>query len=158
MENYFHHASGFIVANCLKHSIGKIIIGKNDGWKTEMNLGKKTNQHFQYIPFTNFLQKIKYKADLAGIEVVFTEEANTSKCSFLDNESIEHHDEYRGKRPKRGYFVTKDGIEINADVNAAANIAKKCKQWLKKNERLCTGLTLNPRRVRIDHAPFRTKY
>jgi putative transposase len=58
MENYFHHVSKMIVENCAKHNIGKIVIGKNDGWKTGMNLGKKTNQHFQSVPFCNLLQKI----------------------------------------------------------------------------------------------------
>src|SRR5690606_38205557 len=33
IENYFHHVSKFIIENCLKHGIGRIIIGKNDGWK-----------------------------------------------------------------------------------------------------------------------------
>ena len=129
MENYFHHASGFIIANCLKHSIGKIIIGKNDGWKTEMNLGKKTNQHFQYIPFTSFLNKIKYKADLAGIEVIFTEEANTSKCSFLDRDDLPKYKEGEaipsGKRVKRGLYRSKNGTLLNADVNGAGNIGRK---------------------------------
>jgi IS605 OrfB family transposase len=129
MENYFHHASNFIIANCLKHGIGKIIIGKNDGWKQEMNMGKKNNQHFQYIPFINFLQKIKYKADLAGIEVVFTEEANTSKCSFLDRDVLPayKHGEVcpSGKRVHRGLYKSQNGILLNADINGSGNIGRK---------------------------------
>ncbi|MGC8496943.1 MAG: RNA-guided endonuclease TnpB family protein, partial [Thermoplasmata archaeon] len=45
------------------------------------------------------------------INVIIEDESHTSKCSFLDNESIEHHDEYTGKRIKRGIFRSADGIE-----------------------------------------------
>ena len=88
----------------------------------------KTNQHFQYIPFNNFLQKIKYKADLAGIEVIFTEEAYTSKCSFLDRDALPKYKEGEaqpsGKRVKRGLYRSKNGTLLNADVNAG-NIGRK---------------------------------
>jgi putative transposase len=43
----------------------------------------------------------------------------------LDNESIEHHSKYQGRRPTRGLFQSTTGIIINADVNAAYNIMKK---------------------------------
>jgi len=41
---------------------------------------------------------------VAGIQVIIQDEEHTSKCSFLDNESIEHHDEYMGKKNKKGHF------------------------------------------------------
>ena len=47
------------------------------------------------------------------------------KCSFLDNETIEFHKKYMGKRISRGLFKTSKGILINADVNGAYNIMKK---------------------------------
>ena len=53
------------------------------------------------------------------------EESYTSKCSFLDDEAICKHDIYAGRRIKRGLFRSKTGIEINADINAAYNIARK---------------------------------
>jgi putative transposase len=62
---------------------------------------------------------------LNGIKVVLTEESYTSKCSFMDNESLEKHEEYMGKRIKRGLFRTKDGRKLNADVNGSLNIMKK---------------------------------
>ena len=131
MENYFHHVSKLIVAKCLKFSIGTIIIGKNDGWKCEMNLGKKANQNFQYVPFWNLMRKIKYKAELAGLEVIFTEEAYTSKASFLDRDPLPKYEQdvapptFSGKRIGRGRYKTSDGRVINADVNGSANIGRK---------------------------------
>ena len=45
--------------------------------------------------------------------------------------------EFKGKRIKRGLYKTSDGTLINADVNAACNIIRKCKQKLNFNiERL----------------------
>jgi putative transposase len=70
LENHFHHASKFIVQHCLKHGIGTIIIGKNDGWKQGMKkLDKRTRIDFQNVPFWRLLEKIRYKAMLAGLEL-----------------------------------------------------------------------------------------
>lgn len=68
---------------------------------------------------------IAYKCKLDGIEAVLQEESYTSKCSFLDNESVEKHDTYMGKRVKRGLFMSSNGTLINADANGAYNIMKK---------------------------------
>ena len=66
-----------------------------------------------------------YKLRLCGIDAILREESYTSKCSFLDNESIEKHDVYMGKRISRGLFKTASGKKWNADCNGAANILKK---------------------------------
>ena len=68
---------------------------------------------------------LQYKAELAGITVILTEESYTSKCSFLDLEPVKKHENYVGKRVKRGLFVASDGRKINADVNASYNIMRK---------------------------------
>jgi putative transposase len=41
---------------------------------------------------------IEYKAQEIGVKVILQEESHTSKCSFLDLESIEYHDKYIGRR------------------------------------------------------------
>ena len=129
LENYFHNASKMIVELCVKTGCGTIIIGKNDGWKQEMHLGKKTNQNFQYVPFFNLIQKIAYKASIVGIKVVFTEEAYTSKASFLDRDPLPVYGGtepvFSGKRVKRGLYRAADGRLLNADVNGSANIGRK---------------------------------
>ena len=68
---------------------------------------------------------LDYKAKLLGIRVIITEESYTSKCSFLDLETIGKHDRYAGRRVKRGYFCSKEGLFINADVNGSYNILRK---------------------------------
>ena len=125
VQNYLHQASRALVNELRRLSISKVIIGSNKEWKQGINLGKRTNQNFVQIPHYRFIQMIIYKAALAGIEVIAKEESYTSKCSFLDDESIEKHDEYAGRRVKRGLFKSMNGKLINADVNAAYNIMKK---------------------------------
>jgi putative transposase len=125
LENYFHHTSKFIINYCIQNNIGTLVIGKNDGWKQNQNHGKKNNQNFQFVPFYLLLQKIQYKAELNGIDVIYTEESYTSKCSFFDNEEMKHQEQYLGKRKYRGLFVGNDGFAINADINGSFNIGRK---------------------------------
>ncbi|MHA2345074.1 MAG: zinc ribbon domain-containing protein, partial [Candidatus Hodarchaeales archaeon] len=65
------------------------------------------------------------KAIENGISVFKQEESHSSKCSFLDNEPIKHHENYVGKRISRGLFKSEKGTLINADVNGAYNILNK---------------------------------
>ena len=85
-------------------------------------MGKKTNQTFVNLPFTLLLQQLQYKCQSAGIHFQTSPEPYTSKCSFLDGETVEHHQHYLGKRIHRGLFRSAQYILINADVNAAYNI------------------------------------
>lgn len=134
MENYFHHVSKLIVQNCVKHGIGTIIIGRNKNWKQKNKMRKKNKQNFQYIPFYNLQQKIEYKAKAYGIDVVYTEEAYTSKSSYLDRDPLPEYNKeaqeedipkFSGKRIKRGLYESKEGVLLNADINGSANIGRK---------------------------------
>ena len=125
MEDYFHKTSRFVIQYCIENNFGTIVIGHNANWKQEAKLGKKNTQNFVGIPFNKMIQKLEYKADEIGIKVIKEGEAHTSKCSFLDNEPIEHQEEYLGKRISRGIFKSSQGTLINADVNATYNIIKK---------------------------------
>jgi IS605 OrfB family transposase len=125
IDNYLHNASRFIINHLAANRIGTLVIGFNDNWKQGINLGKRNNQNFVSIPHARFIEMLTYKAQLAGIAVKVIEESYTSKCSFLDNEPIGKHSEYRGKRIKRGLFRAGDGRLINADVNGSANIVRK---------------------------------
>jgi putative transposase len=125
IKDVMHKYSRFVTKCCLNHNVGTIVIGYNPEWKQEINLGKKTNQSFVQIPFYQFINMIKYKAEEIGISVIEQDESHTSKCSFLDDESVEHHDIYMGKRISRGLFRSKNGKIINADVQGALNTIKK---------------------------------
>ena len=124
IDDYFHKMSRKIVNWCVKNDVGKVFVGHNSGWKQHVSIGKVNNQNFVQIPFDRFIQMLKYKMDEAGIRLKMVNEAYTSKCSALDNEPIEKHDEYLGKRVKRGLFKTRTGKLINADVNGSLNILR----------------------------------
>lgn len=125
VDDYMHKASRWIVNWLVEHHIGTLIIGKNNGWKQRVTMGKRNNQQFTGIPHARFIHMLTYKAELAGIEVILTEESYTSKCSFLDLEPMQKHQHYAGRRVKRGLFRASDGRTINADVNGAGNILRK---------------------------------
>jgi IS605 OrfB family transposase len=125
IDNYLHNASRFIVNHFISEGFGIVIIGKNKKLKTEINIGKRNNQAFVNIPHSRFIEMIKYKCELVGIEVIIREESYTSKCSFIDFEEIKHHENYVGKRKYRGLFISKNGIKINADCNGSGNIIRK---------------------------------
>ena len=125
VNNYLHKASRKLLNHLVSNNISKIVIGLNKNWKQESNLNKKTNQIFIQIPHSKLINMIKYKADLEGITCIIREESYTSKCSFLDNEDICKHENYLGKRIKRGLFKSNNGTIINADLNGALNILKK---------------------------------
>lgn len=89
---------------------------------------------------------VEYKAKKFGLNLILQEESYTSKCSFLDEECIEKHETYAGKRVKRGLFVSSGGKTINADLNGSYNILRKAvpDAFGKGIE----GVAVHPRRVK----------
>lgn len=125
IDHYLHTASKRIVDFLVENRIGVLVIGKNDGWKRNIGIGKRNNQNFVSVPHARFVEMLTYKCELVGINVVLTEESHTSKCSFLDLEPICHHKTYMGRRIHRGMFRSATGRLINADLNGAYNIIRK---------------------------------
>lgn len=149
IEDKNHKTSRYIIDYCIANNIGRIIVGKNDGWKQNLNLGKKTNQKFTEIPHSKLIQKIEYKAKLFGIEFECTEESYTSKCDHLVGEEMKKQVTYLGKRKKRGLFQSSVGKLLNADINGAIGIGlkKSIPQFLEKI--VDSGLVFNPYSVNI---------
>lgn len=122
---YMHNASSYIVNQLVSNNINTLVIGSNKEWKQDTNMRKKNNQNFVYIPFDKLKRQLEYKCKLNGIIYIEQEESYTSKCSFLDNETLRHHNLYCGKRITRGLFKTKENHYINADINGSLNILRK---------------------------------
>jgi putative transposase len=125
IEDYMHKASRLIVDLLVEHNIGTLVIGKNDGWKQEVNMGDRNNQNFVLIPHSKFIKMLEYKCRLKGIDVILIDESYTSKCSLIDLEDIGKKKTYMGRRISRSLFKSKDGIIINADINGSGNIMRK---------------------------------
>lgn len=125
VNHYLHNASRQIIDHLVAEAIGTLVIGKNKNWKQASNMGRQNNQNFVSIPHARLIEMLSYKAKLAGINIVTTEESYTSKCSFLDLEPIGKKETYVGQRIKRGLFRASNGTLINADVNGSGNIIRK---------------------------------
>lgn len=125
INDYLHKSCNHLIDWCLENNLNTIILGYNEGWKNEINIGKRNNQNFVGIPFHKLSGMIRYKSIRAGLNFKEHEESYTSKCSFLDLEDIKNHDVYLGKRIKRGLFRSGSGELINSDVNGSLNILRK---------------------------------
>lgn len=147
VNDYLHKASRKVVRILEENDIRCLVIGKNDGWKQKADIGRTNNQNFVSIPHSRFVAMLAYKCERKGIEVRLHEESYTSKCSFLDMESVEKHEEYKGRRVKRGLFRASDGRTINADVNGAYNIMRKAVPSV--TTKGIEGFVVNPRIVTI---------
>ena len=147
IDYFFNKISSYIVEQAVNKCCSTIICGYNKQWKQEVDLGRKTNQGFVQIPFTKLLNKLEFKCLKAGIFFIKQEESYTSKCSFLDGEEVCKHDEYAGKRVKRGLFKSAKGLLINADINGSLNIMKKYLGETWKRVDLVEGFVVNPKRI-----------
>ena len=157
IKDYFHKASRYIVNQLVNQSINTLIIGKNNGWKQETNIGNVNNQNFTQIPHQMFINQLKYKCQLEGINVVEQEESYTSKVSFFDNDFIPVYGQSNelfkssGKRIKRGLFRASSGLVLNADINGSLNIMRKylnevCDEIISPANR---GLVMNPVKIQF---------
>lgn len=153
IHDLFHKITTHLVNHLVKNDVKVLIFGHNIGQKQDINLGSRTNQNFVFLPFTKLILMLQYKCERLGIRFIVTEESYTSKCSFLDLESIEPHDDYVGRRVKRGLFKSAKGIGINADINGSLNIGRKYLTSVNQySDQLHSELVAhmsNPRRVNI---------
>ena len=125
IHNFIHQASSIVLKTLLTRKIETLIVGYNENWKQNINLGKRTNQQFVQIPYKTFVDKLMYKCEDYGIKVILAEESYTSKIDHLAGEEMHKHKKYKGKRIHRGLFLSSTGIVINADVNGAIGIMRK---------------------------------
>ncbi len=132
IDNYLHSSSRLIINLLVARKIGTLVIGKNLQWKSEISLGKPTNQNFVSVPHARLIEMLEYKAELVGITVIVQEESYTSKSNFLALDPIPVYGKtdandvaFSGKRIKRGLYKTSVGQLINADINGSYNILRK---------------------------------
>lgn len=112
-----------------KNNVTSLYIGTNV-LNAELRTKWKVKSLWSDFLFSKFVTDISAKCKIAGIYVNDIDEAYTSVSSFIDGDSppphiTGHKYVFSGKRKKRGLYVSKDGITINADVNGAFNIMVK---------------------------------
>ena len=132
IRDFFCKCAHYICRRAVKDGVEVIVIGHNKGIKDGVGFRKKDNQNFVCIPELKFIEILEHTAMQYDIPVIVTEESYTSKASVINFDAIPVYGKegadkvpFSGKRVKRGLYRTKDGYELNADVNGAANIIRK---------------------------------
>ena len=132
LNDYMSKAARYIVDYCINNDIGNIVVGYNETFQRNSDIGKRNNQTFVNIPYGKLRDKLEYLSKLYGINIIKQEESYTSKASFFDKDNIpiycdNNHNAYSfsGQRIKRGLYKTGTNKLINADINGALNIMRK---------------------------------
>ena len=132
INDYMNKTARNIIDYCINNDIGTLIVGYNETFQRNSNIGKINNQAFVNIPYGQLRSKLEYLCELNGIAFVKQEESYTSKASFWDKDNIPVYNndnpktyQFSGNRIYRGLYKTANGKYLNADVNGALNIMKK---------------------------------
>ena len=132
VNDYMSKTARKIIDYCISHDIGTLVVGYNETFQRNTDIGRQNNQNFVNIPYGKLRSKLEYLCELNGIVFLKQEESYTSKASFWDRDVIPVYNadnpqkyHFSGKRIQRGLYRTANGKLLNADVNGALNILKK---------------------------------
>lgn len=129
LRDYFYKCAWYLCRYAVKHRVEVIVVGHTPELKQKSNMGRQNNQDYVSIPYLKFHSALKAVAGRCGIAVVIREEKYTSKISLLDMDMFPSSEEddfcFSGKRIRRGLYRSREGILLNADINAACNIIRK---------------------------------
>ena len=117
-----HKITSRFISDCEKAKADTIVIGDLNGIRDRAKFGKKSNQKIHQWAFSRIAQKICYKAELAGIHVIFVSEAYTSQtCPKCAN---------RKKPTNRNYHCKHCGFKYHRDGVGAINLWSKVSGYL----------------------------
>ena len=132
VNDYMNKTARKIIDYCIINNIGTLVVGYNETFQKNSNIGKANNQTFVNIPYGQLRFKLEYLCKLNDIVFVKQEESYTSKASFWDKDNIPIYNNdnprsyiFSGKRIYRGMYQCLNGKCFNADVNGALNILRK---------------------------------
>ena len=120
-RNLSHH-----IANTILQTQANVIVMEDLSGIKNKHRGKQFNNKQSQVPYFDLKRILTYKAPLCGKVVATVSPFNTSKD--------DHRSLPRGKRAGCRYYAS-DGIVLDADWNAAVNIAQRYN--LRKNARGC---------------------
>ena len=132
VNDYMNKTARKVIDYCINNDIGTLVVGYNETFQRNNNIGKQNNQNFVNIPYGHLRNKLEYLCKLNGIVFVKQEESYTSKVSFWDKDNLPVYNadnpkkyQFSGRRLHRGLYKTASGKTINADINGALNIMLK---------------------------------
>lgn len=132
VNDYMNKAACKVIDYCIANDIGTLIVGYNETFQRNSNIGKQNNQNFVNIPYGQLRNKLEYLCELNNIIFAKQEESYTSKASFWDKDEMPVYNadnpteyQFSGTRVHRGLYKTANGKTFNADINGALNIMRK---------------------------------
>ena len=132
VNDYMNKVARKVIDYCISNDIGTLVVGYNETFQRDTNMGKVNNQTFVNIPYGQLRSKLEYLCELNDIVFVKQEESYTSKASFWDRDVIPIYNNdnpktytFSGKRIYRGMYQCANGKCLNADINGALNILRK---------------------------------
>lgn len=132
VNDYMNKTARKIIDYCISNNIGTLVVGYNETFQRNVDMGKANNQNFVNIPYGQLRFKLEYLCELNSIVFVKQEESYTSKSSFWDKDELPIYNNdnpktyiFSGNRIHRGMYQCKNGKCLNADINGALNILRK---------------------------------
>ena len=117
-----HKITSRFISDCQRAKADTIVIGDLKGIRDRAKFSKKSNQKIHQWAFARIANMIQYKAELAGIKVVFEDESYTSQsCPNCG---------HRHKPRNRNYHCKPCGYKYHRDGVGAINLWKKVSGWL----------------------------
>lgn len=77
-----------IIDYCISNDIGTLVVGYNETFQCNTDMGKRNNQNFVNIPYGQLRSKLEYLCELNSIAFVKQEESYTFKSSFWDKDEL----------------------------------------------------------------------
>ena len=154
INDYMNKTARKVIDYCIENDIGTLVVGYNETFQRDVNLGRKNNQTFVNIPYGKLRDKLRYLCEFNDIDYILQEESYTSKASFFDEDEIPVYNEshtdcmFSGRRIHRGLYETSNKKMFNADVNGALNILKKS-NVVRLDSLYARGEVDTPIRIRI---------
>ena len=101
VNDYMSKAAKKIINYCIAHDIGTLVVGYNETFQRNTDIGRQNNQNFVNIPYGKLRSKLECLCELNGIAFVKQEESYTSKASFWDKDVIPV---YNADNPQKYHF------------------------------------------------------
>ncbi len=157
MDDLMKKVALLVVTYAQAKHLARLVVGRNVDWKG-VEMGKRQNQLFTFIPHAKLIAALRTKCQRAGIEFIETEESYTSKTDPLAQEAMGPKPEgYRwlGSRCTRGSFRSSMGYVLQADVNGCIGLGRKVggEEWLavfRQKLGASPGTRLVPRKVHVN--------
>jgi IS605 OrfB family transposase len=120
VDQLLHGATSHFISECVKKGIREVAIGDLKGIRENMDSSDSVNQRLHNWPYRKIIHMLKYKGQLAGMEVYDNiDEKNTSGTCHGCGKILPSN------RKHRGMYLCSCGWKVQADINGALNIFEK---------------------------------